>query len=150
MFLFEAIRLGAMLAPQGWGSPRDPMTACAMDAALLAVGETDTVRVYTKQLVEQRKRVFPFAYASSVPPCPVCGVLHPRIADLIAACLNDRHQWTREAIAQWLEPIERSFAAQHPEAYAASLPEFAPQSGAREASSAPPVSLQAEQAEVQR
>ncbi len=42
MKLSEAIRLGSMLKPQGFGKSRHITTACALDAACLAVGLGDS------------------------------------------------------------------------------------------------------------
>lgn len=130
MYLFEAVRLGALILPQGFGINRSLNTACAMDGALLAVGDP-AVRENTVALWERRKQLLPFAYADA-PACPVCADAvntgeHAimlavarkcrSVAGVVAIHLNDRHRWSREQIATWLEPLELAYAAQHPELY---------------------------------
>lgn len=101
MRLSEAIRLGAMLRPQGIGT-LNSSGSCALGAAGEAIGAK----------------------------CPqaMCGILPllvarwPRLMSqmvtLPCACrfdfpfgsavlhLNDNHRWTREQIADWVETIE--------------------------------------------
>lgn len=97
--LSEAIRLGAMLKPQGFGLTFGEAT-CALGAALEAVGATtqaDWMPVY---------RLWPITSIRVLNP--VCG----REMLLGSTCwiLNDKHKWTREAIADWVEQIERAQA----------------------------------------
>ena len=99
MKLSEAIRLGAMLKPQGTGSTFGDKT-CALGAALEAVGCTDKnsgwFPVYD---------IFPIARVSVQRPIDGERML------LGTACwsTNDKYGWTREQIADWVETIE----AQH-------------------------------------
>jgi hypothetical protein len=100
--LSEAIRLGAMMRPQAFGTVFDGIGTCAMGAACDAVGanyynmrDSDELGMNHDDCV----------------PCPACGkrpqefVYASTIAGNIAH-LNDHHFWTREAIADWVETIE--------------------------------------------
>jgi hypothetical protein len=112
--LSEAIRLGSMLKPQGFGGTDTPDASCAVRAACDAIGG-DAEMPYTTVAAR-------FGVAAKLPAaCPECDrkdffegfgtglwvVYH----------LNDRHRWTRERIADWVETIE----AQH-EPQSASTP----------------------------
>lgn len=121
MKLSEAIRLGALLKPQGFGSRSGHSAAehtCAMGAACEAAG-LETYLTYDAMLT-----AWPFLKAQRMCPCPdgqpydsavSCRQLfsgtHTTI-DLLWH-LNDGHKWTREAIADWVESVER---AHEPEA----------------------------------
>lgn len=96
MKLSEAIRLGAMLKPQAFhGEPNRP-ESCAMTAACEAAGiGTGLVSDYIEE----------WPWLGDLGGCPVCR--HGgRISYVIACCLNDRHKWTRERIADWVAAIE--------------------------------------------
>lgn len=101
----EAIRLGSMLKPQGFGLMRDrTVTACANDAAGLAV---NAGTVDGEALVADH---FKIATLKS-PVCPECARetcwgYSTSVAGTVAH-LNDSHRWTRERIADWVESIER-------------------------------------------
>lgn len=106
--LSEAIRLGAMLKPQGYQLYQRNGASCALGAAMDALGiqaeeqmssaftEFATLRLCTHEVAE-----FP-------PGCSdECRWSHPfRMGDLIVH-LNDDHRWTREQIADWVETIEQ-------------------------------------------
>jgi hypothetical protein len=100
MKLSEAIRLGSMLKPQGFGILRNTeLTACAMDAAFAAAGVKlgdDTWR--------WRDENWPILNA--VIACPVCGEDGKALDFIISSHLNDTHRWTRERIADFVETIE--------------------------------------------
>ena len=107
MTLSEAMRLGAIATHQGFiaDSGDDPdkyvesvngVNKCAWHAAELALGAPPS-------------GVFPWANpGEDRRPCPAgcrdgvynvfIGIIH----------LNDHHRWTREAIADWVEGIERA------------------------------------------
>jgi hypothetical protein len=95
----EAIHLGSMLKPQGFGILRAPGTACANDAARLAVG---------KERTEELMRCV-FTICGLISACPVCGVFRP-LGSVVAMCLNDAHRWPLSRIADWVETIEREQA----------------------------------------
>lgn len=85
----EAIRLGSMLGPQGFGvtwERREKSTLCANQAACEAL---NVMSIY--QVVPHARLV----------NCPVCGI-ERELATTVATCLNDKHRWTREQIADWL------------------------------------------------
>lgn len=103
MTLSDAIRLGAMMKPQAFGSLRDESGAtCAMGAAEDALGR----RPYA---------VFP-KHPALRAVCPACAYAPTQLNGCLytIAHLNDAHHWTREAIADWVEAIERQHAPQAP------------------------------------
>lgn len=103
MLLSEAMKLGAMMKPQGFGWFLKDGKSCALGAAMEAVGvsiaEGDrydpSVELWT-WLIKPR-------------PCPACPEFgHWSSTGAVIAHLNDDHLWTREAIAAWIEVLERS------------------------------------------
>jgi hypothetical protein len=121
MRLSEAIRLGAMLGPQVFGSTFSAEGSCAFGAAVLAAqcptfatGPFDTHR-------SLRDSDAGSGYVAAVPnewnwimeteaPCPVCGTVQPGYRQI--AHLNDDHRWTRDAIADFV--AERELAREAP------------------------------------
>ena len=104
MRLSEAISLGAMLHPQAFEMLRSPDgQTCALGAALDAVGgpQSSYLDLYCH---------WP-DMLHLVVTHPVLGV-RTFLEDAIAG-LNDRHRWTREAIADWVETIEDAGMAAH-------------------------------------
>lgn len=99
MKLSEAIRLGAMLKPQGFGlgaGGAKAQATCALGAAYEAahvIGSWPALVLAFPQLTHIEKLA-----------CPVCGDTQ----DGLIAHINDDHLWTREAIADWIEGIERA------------------------------------------
>jgi len=96
MKLSVAIRLGAMLKPQGFGSPYSggderKTQACALEGAALALGiKYDDLPFIDLQVT-----------------CPECGGPHQQYLNVfIAGHLNDAHHWTRERIADFVQSIE--------------------------------------------
>jgi len=89
-----------MLRPQSFiVAQRDK--SCAVEAALEAVDG-----FYNLNLMERAKEIWPYLYNKV--QCPVClGVTDGTITWVIGLHLNDRHHWTREVIAGWLEKLER-------------------------------------------
>jgi len=96
MKLSEAIRLGAMLGPQGFGWGRDPRrTPCALDAAALAIGVTpDTVTLMD---------YFPLLDSGAILCTAGCFSHISMDLECLISHLNDEHRWTRERIADWIE-----------------------------------------------
>ncbi len=129
MLLSEAMRLGAMLRPQGFGSLasirkrwfRKTVTTCALGAAYEAGNFTKTVPIKTPQLNSRGTGLVQEGEALVVPdqwsellwrrvPCPACkdfDVIGP-MHRIIAMHLNDSHRWTRQQIADWVFSIEQS------------------------------------------
>lgn len=107
--LSSAIRLGAMLKPQGFGcgsaSPLEP-ESCALGAAYDAAGLTSPARMFVDLAA-----VFPLLTTAfdgkKALPCPACGL---RNHYGLIPHLNDYHEWTRERIADFVESIEQQQA----------------------------------------
>jgi hypothetical protein len=102
MRLSEAIRLGALLKPQAFG-PSGWKGSCALRAASEAVGILQPVHdlfLYTALALR-----FPILRHHDV-ACPSCG--HQDDLMFTTYHLNDEHRWTREAIADFVETVERS------------------------------------------
>ena len=112
MNLSEAIRLGAMLSPQGFATGH-PTRRCALEAALDAVrgpgkhlgwkGDLDYVAI---------ERLWPIVSRRAV--CPVhCELGQRRSWVLLGVVwhLNDFHRWTRERIADWVATVEAEMEA---------------------------------------
>lgn len=103
MYLSEAIRLGAMMKPQGFDGTGErglPQT-CAFGAALDATGQ-DNVEEVWPWLESMRCR------------CPINGCsiesyyrdANGQWSRALIPHLNNCHQWTRERIADWVEEQE--------------------------------------------
>jgi hypothetical protein len=127
MRLSEAIRLGSTLSRQVQGifSHKDKGT-CALGAAFQAVGgmTTEKVAIGTRILGRNGKFwrtsketgssqiVYPEQWnITKQVRCPVCRK-KAELGAIITFHLNDKHDWTREAIADWLEleeglPVEQ-------------------------------------------
>jgi len=91
MTLSEAMRLGAMLKPQGFGIWRRNEASCAMDAVVDGSGAT----------WEMLSQQFPILKIGQL-RCPVCQSWNTNVGSVIMH-LNDHHRWTRERIADWIE-----------------------------------------------
>lgn len=93
MKLSDAIRLGSMLKPQGFGGLRDHVGTCALGAAEDAVGMIWWVKFGS--------------HPALMATCPACGDATTYDSNLnTVAHLNDDHRWTREQIADWVATIE--------------------------------------------
>lgn len=116
MRLSEAIRLGAMLKPQAFGTWYDGEGTCATGAALEAMGFLDTNLLSAFPSRDEEEKVFS-AYAASVAfrehnailknkkcACLECGSV--AFVGAMIVHLNNKHRWTRERIADWVETIE--------------------------------------------
>lgn len=103
MRLSEAIRLGAMLKPQKFGPPSHQLKyeteTCALAGVAEVIGEQNlNVCGWNKRWPVLKQQRF----------CPAC-VMNGNKPDVVTGVithLNDRHRWTREQIADWVETIE--------------------------------------------
>ena len=102
MKLSEAIRLGAMLYPQGRVLLFNAGRACALGSALAALGMSD----FTDGCTVIRKH-YPFLKTERV--CPACGGKDSMFF-IVGEHLNDTHNWTREHIADWVQGVEDASA----------------------------------------
>ncbi len=97
MRLSEAIRLGATMKPQCYGyfyRGDERTSSCAIGAACDAIGvHPDNISVM---------QVWPVTTILNGIPCPVPGCTRPGGSWMVTH-LNDRHQWTRERIADFVE-----------------------------------------------
>ena len=105
MRLSDAIQLGAMVTSQAFGTLFKGDGACALGAALLAVG------VPPKQARCSVRKRWPWAFAVSV-DCPHCG--RSRLVCQVIVHLNDDHRWSREKIGAWVAGIEPSEPQEDP------------------------------------
>lgn len=98
MRLSEAIRLGSMMKPQGFGTGAVFATveaSCALGAAADAAG-----------IMEMRYAgaVDKWPFLSAVDQCPACSERTRRVD--LTWHLNDVHRWSREQIADWVQTVE--------------------------------------------
>jgi hypothetical protein len=101
MKLSEAIRLGATLKPQAFDGLDHHGGSCALRAAAEALGlPTDGIYINYNLLRE----LYPYL-GKAGQPCPVCATKIGLPSDVIGH-LNDKHRWTRERIADFVETIE--------------------------------------------
>jgi hypothetical protein len=102
MKLSDAIRLGAMLKPQGfgcWTAAANAPASCALGAAYDALGMFgEGVRLW-----EVLAKRYPVLRAMNLMACPACGATE--IGSMVPH-VNDSHGWTREQIADWVATIE--------------------------------------------
>lgn len=101
MKLSEAIRLGAMLLPQGFG-----FTSMAVDASCGLIAACDALGLqHSNAGVTELNEMFPWM-GRTQPGCPLCRNFDGFSIGGLVAHLNDSHGWTRERIADWVETIE--------------------------------------------
>lgn len=102
MKLSEAIRLGALLNKQKRYLAGDRSKGtCALEAATEALGFNYQVDNYFAVCQQEFRLEFMLRYVR----CPECHE-PSQLEYVITFCLNDRHGWTREHIADWVETIE--------------------------------------------
>lgn len=114
----EAMRLGAALVPQCRGEyihrwPSGVVSgACALGAVHVALADravlTDetAAKAFEDSLSDRiLSDRWPFIDSAVAGRCPVCALRFYTIASGVIH-LNDQHKWTRERIAEWVEPIE--------------------------------------------
>lgn len=112
MKLSEAIRLGAMLAPQTIGGRTDAEGRCALAGACDVLGIASVFNEGCQhQEMDYHALHARFPVLLTKVPSPTDSIYGPRELRLIIWFLNDSLGWTREAIADWIETIE----AQQPE-----------------------------------
>lgn len=108
MYLHEAIRLGAMATEQGRGN-RSMLghARCALGGALYAIGYVPLERESPTDSRCYHFLIGRWPILHTMVKIPV-GALNERVNLLTAIyMLNDMAGWTREAIADWVETIER-------------------------------------------
>lgn len=109
MKLSEAIRLGATVSPQHFGSYADGNGGtCALGSAALAIG-IDPIRMDISDDESAIDDAFPALGRYSRCPAHGCLLLNPNAGfpvGVLIPHLNDRHRWTREQIADWVQTIE--------------------------------------------
>jgi hypothetical protein len=116
----QAIRLGALITKPYTGLSdlcNPPQATCVLGAALVALGLFGKCDHKTSLAVKLLVERYPFL--KEVHECPVgqsCGfhgnnnkVLTCELSTILFH-LNDRHRWTRERIADWVESIEPRLA----------------------------------------
>lgn len=129
--LSEAIRLGGTLKPQGFGNLYYEGKTCAWGAAFDAVGELQNVMSAYDSIgpfalfhaLEEAHKHWTWCL-TKVASCPECG-RSLTVEYVISICLGDKHHWTRERTADWVESIERGLGLWPAEA---AQPEPAPES----------------------
>jgi hypothetical protein len=102
MKLSEAMRLGSALREQAFDAYFVDSRSCAIGAAAEAMG-----CAYGDRPSAHMLHHFPALLYTSTYPCG-CNFedLVSRVETIIIH-LNDRHRWTREQIAAWIETVER-------------------------------------------
>lgn len=126
MYLSEAIRIGAAMKPQTFGTYNDNVGTCALGAMWDA---------FRTQPAEQQSKLFNHAFIFAEQDmtmrenCPECGGRQnfPNGQNNLIPHLNDYHKWSREAIADWLETMEvkysiRPMVAIEPEPVSCAVP----------------------------
>jgi len=101
MKLSEAIRIGSKLSPQAFGELAERrgtiLARCVWGAAVAGA--------VSKGIDQQRHADEVFPIVKHLVSCPACE--HPTTTiHLTMIHLNDKHRWTREAIADWVEQFE--------------------------------------------
>ena len=102
-----------MLAPQGFVFDRETEYVngtCALQAASVAVGDDSGAYIGTTE------KTWPHLFAI-VPGrrfmCPDCGHSTLSLSWIVGSHLNDKHRWTREQIADWVETVETKHEREH-------------------------------------
>lgn len=108
--LSDAIRLGAMLHPQGFERLFDRsvldgrvLSSCALGAALEAIGHSETPTLDENMEIRQ----FPTTWTMlPVSECPACDNMFAGTILNALTHINDVHRWTREDMARWVATVE--------------------------------------------
>jgi hypothetical protein len=93
--LSEAIRLGAMMTEQAFGTFGDQEHTCGIGAAQIALGLTPSDGGPLNALLRN---------ALVTPPCDHDNLYGGDVRSAIIH-LNDDHHWPREKVADWLEGL---------------------------------------------
>lgn len=106
MRLSAAMRKGALMAPQAMRTFFSLETGgtCAFGAALEGVGYPLREEQPNNLRFEFIRATWPETREANV-RCPECGE-QSNLHDIVAGHLNNRHWWSRERIAGWLEVLE--------------------------------------------
>jgi hypothetical protein len=119
MELSEAIKAGAKLRPQnygslaGWTAYRGEIGSCALGAACEVVGalhiehRSGSLTIHTEPGLA--RSVFPLlgeSLTNEDAPC-ACEAGEGLTVSAAIAHLNDTHRWTREQIAAWVKGLEK-------------------------------------------
>ena len=109
MYFSEAMRIGAAMKPQTFGSYSDGHGTCAIGAMWDAF---NTQAQLKRQELYNNAFVFAEKELTSKEPCPACGIFRefPTQPNNLIPHLNDYHKWSREAIADWLETMEVKYS----------------------------------------
>lgn len=104
MRLSTAIRLGAMLKPQGTKLLHADGRTCALGAALDAIGKLEASGEIVDDPYATLVEEWPELHCLVVLPTEPtqCGLLRT-----VVAVLNDFDGWSRERIADWVAGLER-------------------------------------------
>ena len=99
MKLSDAIRLGSSLRRQTRNRYFDEGGSCALGAAAEASGVpyNEELGLTELRIKEHLREAFPILATFELRPCPVCGYRYHLISHL-----NDKHEWTREQIANYV------------------------------------------------
>lgn len=114
MKLSEAIRLGSLLKPQGFGDLLDHKgRSCAFGAALEASG----YRISADRYADNPSVHSVWSWLKNDCRCPEqslqgCSEIYIKNMATVIAHLNDHHLWTREQISAWVETVEPGEVAQ--------------------------------------
>lgn len=108
MRLWKAILKGSKMKPQGWGVYFSSNGhSCALGAALDGTGKdcmSDVDYYIGKYFVKS------FVISAN---CPTkCGAPFLNNVGSVIVHLNDRHLWTREAIAEWVRVQEKKMISE--------------------------------------
>lgn len=109
MKLSEAIRAGAKLGPQCFGTMHDDGGSCAIGAAFWALYGVEKSPVGVMH--DAKRSWWPDAWLELIEatlgiPCPVCKDAQLDLSHVITH-LNDDHKMSREGIAEYVETIEK-------------------------------------------
>ena len=104
MTLSEAIRLGAMLRPQAYRRTLDRYGSCALGAAAEAAGAR--VPMSHETCLSFLRKRFHDLETAVMPPCSCVFGQQTHFIARVVVHMNDKHQWNRELIAEWLATVE--------------------------------------------
>lgn len=104
MKMYEAMRLGSMMWEQAFG------VGWSLDGKRCAVVTATSAACVDRFPVYSLKVPCPLGCSHAIPSYFIGEESQPTAhVNQVCAHLNDKHRWTREKIADWLEPIEEKF-----------------------------------------